>query len=57
MASVALTAARRISSRHEALRSEDWPKEVNKPHLREWEHMEFNEDGLNTGVRVLGMYS
>ncbi|KAJ6010065.1 hypothetical protein N7522_005081 [Penicillium canescens] len=54
MASVTPTAARGRSSRHEVIRSEDWPEEVSEPHSRDWEHMEFNGDGLNTGVRVLG---
>lgn len=57
MASVTPTAARGRSSRHEVIRSEDWPEEVSNPHSRDWEHMEFNGDGLNTGVRVLGIYS
>ncbi|KAJ5306895.1 hypothetical protein PENANT_c003G01867 [Penicillium antarcticum] len=54
MASARPTSTRRRSSRHGSIRSEDWPEEVNEPDRRDWEHMEFHGDGLNTGVRVLG---
>ncbi|KAJ5766124.1 uncharacterized protein N7511_003740 [Penicillium nucicola] len=53
MASVAPTVTRSKFHRDEALQSEDWPEEVNKPSSRDWEQVEFEGDGLNTGVRVL----
>jgi hypothetical protein len=46
-----------MSSQHGEIQTEDWPEDLNQPYSQNWEHMEFNGDGLNTGVQVLGMYS
>jgi len=53
MASATPIARRPSTHRHEAIRSEDWPKEVDESHPKGPEEMEFSGDGLNTGVRVL----
>lgn len=52
--SLAGPTAGRTTEDHEDIRSNDWP-EVNVTH--DYDQVHFNGDGLNTGVKVLGMYN
>lgn len=51
--SLAGPTAGRTTEDHEDIRSNDWPEEVNITH--DYDQVHFNGDGLNTGVKVLGM--
>lgn len=51
--SLAGPTADRTTAEHDGIESEDWPEEVNAAHRSDL--VQFNGDGLNTGVRVLGM--
>lgn len=45
------------SEQNDVIRSEDWPEDVNTAYSYESDRMQFTGDGLNTGVRVLGLWT
>ncbi|CAG8069294.1 unnamed protein product [Penicillium olsonii] len=53
MASAAPTARRASSHQNGTIKPEDWHEEVDDPHSRGEEGMQFSGDGLSTGVRIL----
>ena len=57
MASAAPTARRASSHQNGTIKPEDWHEEVDDPHSRGEEGMQFSGDGLSTGVRILSVYT
>lgn len=56
MPPVASATGEAASDQDDGIRSEDWPIEVTDHSSRDsGEQMHFSGDGLDTGVRVLGM--
>ena len=56
MPAVASATGEAASVQDDGIRSEDWQAEVSDRSSRDsGERMHFTGDGLNTGVRVLGM--
>lgn len=57
MPSVVPTTEGATAARHNQIESEDWPTQLSDASSprSSGERMQFNGDGLNTGVRILGM--
>ncbi|CAL5867229.1 uncharacterized protein PFLUO_LOCUS1444 [Penicillium psychrofluorescens] len=54
MSSVAPAAAGAGIQQDEGSQSEDWPEDINQPYSRDSGRLQFNQDGLDTGVKVRG---
>ena len=54
MATVATTTARRPSEQMDMNRSDGWPAEDTKRSPDDHDEVQFFQDGLNTGARILG---
>ena len=56
MAAVAPAPAGAAIQQDAGIRSEDWPEDINQPVSRDSDRVLFNQDGLNTGVKVMGQW-